>query len=59
MARSRGDCGMPNICTPRLVFSGKPRWYWATVAELRAPGTLPAEGCDHGVPPEAKADPAA
>jgi hypothetical protein len=23
---------------------------WATVAELRAPGTLPAEGCDHGVP---------
>ena len=32
---------------------------WATVAELRAPGTLPAEGCDHGVPPEAKADPAA
>jgi hypothetical protein len=22
---------------------------WATVAELRAPGTLPAEGCDHGV----------
>jgi hypothetical protein len=24
---------------------------WATVAELRAPGTLPAEGCDRGVPP--------
>lgn len=23
---------------------------WATVAELRAPGTLPAEGCNHGVP---------
>lgn len=22
---------------------------WATVAELREPGTLPAEGCDHGV----------
>ncbi|HKX70306.1 MAG TPA: thioredoxin domain-containing protein, partial [Acidimicrobiales bacterium] len=22
---------------------------WATVAELRAPGTLPAEGCNHGV----------
>jgi hypothetical protein len=22
---------------------------WATVAELRAPGTLPTEGCDHGV----------
>ncbi|MGH9113625.1 MAG: TlpA family protein disulfide reductase [Acidimicrobiales bacterium] len=22
---------------------------WATVAELRAPGTLPADGCDHGV----------
>jgi hypothetical protein len=22
---------------------------WATVAELRQPGTLPAEGCDHGV----------
>ncbi len=21
---------------------------WATVAELRTPGTLPAEGCDHG-----------
>jgi len=21
---------------------------WATVAELREPGTLPAEGCDHG-----------
>jgi hypothetical protein len=26
---------------------------WATVAELREPGTLPAEGCDHGA-----ADPA-
>jgi hypothetical protein len=24
---------------------------WATVAELRAPGTLPAAGCDHGVSP--------
>jgi hypothetical protein len=22
---------------------------WATVAELRAPGSLPAEGCNHGV----------
>jgi hypothetical protein len=22
---------------------------WATLAELRAPGTLPAEGCDHGL----------
>jgi hypothetical protein len=22
---------------------------WATVAELREPGTLPSEGCDHGV----------
>jgi hypothetical protein len=22
---------------------------WATVAELREPGTLPTEGCDHGV----------
>jgi hypothetical protein len=22
---------------------------WATLAELRAPGTLPAGGCDHGV----------
>jgi hypothetical protein len=22
---------------------------WATVAELRQPGTLPAEGCDHGL----------
>jgi hypothetical protein len=32
---------------------------WATVAELRAPGTLPAEGCDHGVAPAAEADPAA
>lgn len=21
---------------------------WATVAEVRAPGTLPTEGCDHG-----------
>ncbi|HEX6569085.1 MAG TPA: thioredoxin domain-containing protein [Acidimicrobiales bacterium] len=28
---------------------------WATVAELREPGTLPATGCDHGV---AEADPA-
>jgi thioredoxin-related protein len=25
---------------------------WATVAELREPGTLPAQGCDHGVSPE-------
>jgi hypothetical protein len=25
---------------------------WATVAELREPGTLPTEGCDHGVGPE-------
>jgi hypothetical protein len=32
---------------------------WATVAELRAPGTLPAEGCDHGTAPAAGADPAA
>lgn len=32
---------------------------WATVAELRAPGTLPAEGCNHGVSPQADADPAA
>jgi hypothetical protein len=24
---------------------------WATVAELREPGTLPAEGCTHGVEP--------
>jgi thioredoxin-related protein len=32
---------------------------WATVAELRAPGTLPAEGCDHGIGPPAEADPAA
>ncbi len=32
---------------------------WATVAELRAPGTLPAEGCDHGTSPPAEADPAA
>lgn len=22
---------------------------WATLAELRAPGTLPASGCDHGL----------
>jgi hypothetical protein len=26
---------------------------WATVAEVRAPGTLPADGCDHGVAPPA------
>jgi hypothetical protein len=32
---------------------------WATVAELRAPGTLPAEGCDHGIGSPAEADPAA
>ncbi len=32
---------------------------WATVAELRAPGTLPAEGCDHGISPPTEADPAA
>ena len=32
---------------------------WATVAELRAPGTLPAEGCGHGTSPPAEADPAA
>lgn len=32
---------------------------WATVAELRAPGTLPAEGCGHGTSPPAQADPAA
>jgi hypothetical protein len=32
---------------------------WATVAELRAPGTLPAAGCDHGVAPAAEPDPAA
>jgi hypothetical protein len=32
---------------------------WATVAEVRAPGTLPAESCDHGVAPAAQADPAA
>lgn len=32
---------------------------WATVAELRAPGTLPAECCDHGVSPRTEADPAA
>ena len=24
---------------------------WATVAELREPGTLPAAGCEHGVEP--------
>jgi Thioredoxin len=34
---------------------------WATVAELREPGILPAEGCDHGVdaaaPPEAERHP--
>jgi hypothetical protein len=30
---------------------------WATVAELRAPGTLPAEGCDHGVSTAATTDP--
>ena len=32
---------------------------WATVAELRAPGTLPAESCDHGISPPTEADPAA
>jgi hypothetical protein len=32
---------------------------WATLAELRAPGTLPAGGCDHGTSPRSKADPAA
>ena len=32
---------------------------WATVAELRAPGTLPAEGCGHGTSPPVEADPAA
>lgn len=32
---------------------------WATVAEVRAPGTLPAEGCDHGIAPAAETDPAA
>jgi hypothetical protein len=32
---------------------------WATVAELRAPGTLPAEGCNHGIGSPAEADPAA
>jgi hypothetical protein len=32
---------------------------WATVAELRAPGTLPPEGCDHGTSPSTEADPAA
>jgi hypothetical protein len=32
---------------------------WATVAELRAPGTLPAAGCDHGTASPAEADPAA
>ena len=30
---------------------------WATVAELRAPGTLPAEGCEHGVSTAAMTDP--
>jgi hypothetical protein len=30
---------------------------WATVAELRAPGTLPAEGCEHGVATAATTDP--
>ncbi|HEY2998853.1 MAG TPA: hypothetical protein VGJ43_09790 [Acidimicrobiales bacterium] len=25
---------------------------WATLAELREPGTLPTEGCTHGVEPE-------
>lgn len=31
---------------------------WATLAELREPGTLPAEGCDHGVePPSPQAEP--
>jgi len=25
---------------------------WATMAELREPGTLPAEGCGHGVDPQ-------
>ena len=25
---------------------------WATVAELRAPGTLPTQGCEHGVSSE-------
>lgn len=31
---------------------------WATVAELREPGTLPAEGCTHGVePPSPQAEP--
>lgn len=29
---------------------------WATVAELREPGTLPAEGCDHGVAERAADD---
>jgi Thioredoxin len=32
---------------------------WATVAELRVPGTLPAEGCGHGTSPSAQADPTA
>jgi len=32
---------------------------WATVAEVRAPGSLPTEGCDHGVAPASEADPAA
>jgi hypothetical protein len=22
---------------------------WATLAELRSPGTLPTDGCDHGL----------
>jgi hypothetical protein len=31
---------------------------WATVAELREPGTLPAEGCAHGVdPPSPQSEP--
>jgi hypothetical protein len=31
---------------------------WATVAELREPGVLPAEGCAHGVdPPSPQAEP--
>jgi Thioredoxin len=32
---------------------------WATVAELREPGTLPAEGCDHGVAEPPASDDAA
>jgi hypothetical protein len=32
---------------------------WATVAELRAPGTLPVDGCNHGTAPRTEADPAA